>query len=249
MKKCRIYRGSIYLYINNVNGKMYVGQTTDLHKRCLEHARCKDKTCLLDLAIQKYGISNFTIKTLFCFCTTSLKHRTDLLNQKEIYWIKKLRTFVGKYPEIGYNRTIGGGGSCGHRHSWAKIHVNDYGSEKEWRKARYEEGKERRKEYIKKNLEKIQAKRKEYTKRTKNKKKEYDKQYYISVRKQRESTEEYRIKQRERCKKYRDSHKEEIAAKMKIWRANNKDKMTAQNKNYIKTHWKDEEGHWHKIEI
>ena len=249
MKKCRIYKGWIYLYINNVNGKMYVGQTIDLHKRKLEHARCKDKNCLLDKAIQKYGIENFTIKILLCFCTTDCKKRTKLLNEKEVYWIDELHTFVAEYPNIGYNKTKGGGGMYGFRHSWAKIHVNDYDSKEEWYKARYQEGKERRQKYKEENWEKVQEQIKRSTKKRAAKKKLYDKIYNQTVRKERESTEEYKLRRKEINKKYRESHKEEIAAKMKAWRDKNKEKMAAQNKLYIQTHWKDEKGHWHKIEI
>lgn len=97
--------GYIYCITNQINGKQYVGKTTDsIIKRFQEH--CNDSTkkrCnkrpLYD-AMNKYSIENFIIKEL-----ETVDSESDL-NEREIYWIEKLQTF-----KKGYNVTKGGDGS------------------------------------------------------------------------------------------------------------------------------------------
>lgn len=113
----KLYKGWIYVYINNVNGKKYVGQTNDLKRRFREHKRHKDKSSLIGAAIQKYGIANFEIKVLVCFCSTSSDIRDKKLNDLETYWIKELQTYVYDYPDNGYNLTSGGKCGRGFHHS------------------------------------------------------------------------------------------------------------------------------------
>lgn len=94
--------GTIYLIINLINGKKYVGQTIQtLNNRIKQHRNCKKKRGI-DAAIQKYGWENFTVDTIE-ICPR------DLLNEREVFWI----TFHNcKYPD-GYNLTAGGSGSKG----------------------------------------------------------------------------------------------------------------------------------------
>ena len=60
----------IYLIRNNINNKIYIGQSTDIHRRWLEHLRsgqpekyCKkserDSNTPIHKAMQKYGVENF----------------------------------------------------------------------------------------------------------------------------------------------------------------------------------------------
>lgn len=60
------YVGIIYLIVNNINGKKYVGQTTkSLEKRWYDHCYAnKKRKNLLHKAIDKYGKENFTIAQL-----------------------------------------------------------------------------------------------------------------------------------------------------------------------------------------
>lgn len=94
--------GVVYLIINMVNGKKYVGQTTQpLKKRFNQHA--KSKKTHLGNAIRKYGVENFTIEVLEeCYSR-------EQLNEREIFWIAKLNC---KHPN-GYNLTDGGKGLKG----------------------------------------------------------------------------------------------------------------------------------------
>ena len=95
--------GFIYVITNDVNGKQYVGKTTDTLKgRFRDH--CKD--CVLEnyqnrplyYAINKYGKDHFHIALLE-------ECDLELLPQKEQEWITKLDTYNN-----GYNATYGGEG-------------------------------------------------------------------------------------------------------------------------------------------
>lgn len=101
--------GYIYKIVNKINGNAYVGQTIcDIKKRFREHkhASLTESTYLYN-AMRKYGRDNFTIEQI------DTANSIDELNNKEIYWIKKLNT---KTPN-GYNITDGGSGVKGFHHS------------------------------------------------------------------------------------------------------------------------------------
>lgn len=91
--------GVIYLIINLLNGKKYVGQTRqNLSARISNHRLSKIKSGI-DGAIQEYGWENFKVEVLE-------KCPIEKLDEREIYWIAKLNT---KFPN-GYNLTDGGKG-------------------------------------------------------------------------------------------------------------------------------------------
>lgn len=93
----------IYCITNQINGKRYVGKTTQsLEERFREH--CKDsikercnKRPLYD-AMNKYGIENFIIEEL------EQVEDKNILSEREIFWIKELNT----YGSNGYNASKGG---------------------------------------------------------------------------------------------------------------------------------------------
>lgn len=94
----------IYVITNDINGKQYVGKTTDtIEKRFKTHLeeyqkfRCEKRP--LYAAMNKYGIEHFSVQQLEeCDLT--------ILNKREQYWIKQLNTFHN-----GYNATLGGEGT------------------------------------------------------------------------------------------------------------------------------------------
>lgn len=93
----------IYLITNKINGKRYVGQTSKtVEERFRDHIEncytTQNNNRPLYKAIKKYGVSNFMIETLE-ECSSSI------VNEREIYWIKKLGTFSKEY-----NATLGGDG-------------------------------------------------------------------------------------------------------------------------------------------
>ena len=89
--------GVIYLLINRINGKMYVGQTKNLKRRIWQH---KHGNQYIDKAIQHYKWENFTLIILE-ECETK-----EQLNEREIFWI----AFFNCKDPNGYNQTDGGDG-------------------------------------------------------------------------------------------------------------------------------------------
>lgn len=87
----------IYCIKNTINGMMYVGQGKNVEKRMNSSHKGSP---YLERAILKHGKENF-IRYILEYCEKSL------LNEKEIFWIKKLNT---KSPN-GYNLTRGGEGA------------------------------------------------------------------------------------------------------------------------------------------
>lgn len=100
--------GVIYKITNNVNGKIYIGQTRATEpirwQQHIWHANnCpKSDSVLLCYAIKKYGKENFQ-REIIEECNN------DILNEREIYWINY---YNSTDKNIGYNLTIGGEACC-----------------------------------------------------------------------------------------------------------------------------------------
>lgn len=93
--------GKIYKYTNNINGKIYIGQTKqDLEHRHKKHLSQLNNNTYFHRAVKKYGIENFTMELI------EDNIPFNQLNDRERYWIDKLDSFytLGK----GYNLTQGG---------------------------------------------------------------------------------------------------------------------------------------------
>lgn len=91
----------IYKITNQLNGKVYVGQSVDIHRRWNQHKQEGKKLIHkypLYLAMNKYGIENFTFKVIE-------ECSQQELDTREQYWIKELKSLV---TENGYNISIGG---------------------------------------------------------------------------------------------------------------------------------------------
>lgn len=102
--------GFIYKVTNNINGKVYIGKTVEtVEKRWKEHLLMQRRSIAQDRtfykALNKYGISNFSIETL------EEVNDVNLLDEREIYWIQYYHSYVGEKPCRGYNETRGGDGS------------------------------------------------------------------------------------------------------------------------------------------
>ena len=99
----------IYKITNNINGKIYIGQAVNIAARWKEHLYRPFKDTYdeynshLYNSIRLYGIENFSFSVVE-ICAE------EELNEKEIFWID----FYNSYnPSVGYNSTLGGGGTCG----------------------------------------------------------------------------------------------------------------------------------------
>lgn len=92
--------GKIYKIENNINDKIYIGQTIrSLKERLANHKiASKNEDTALYRAFNKYGENNFFI---------TLIEEVDIkkLNEREEYWIK----YYDSYNK-GYNSTLGDGG-------------------------------------------------------------------------------------------------------------------------------------------
>lgn len=92
--------GFIYKITNNINGKAYIGLTTQTIP--IRWAKHKNNANFIDYplyrAMRKYGIENFDIKEIECVDNKKLSER-------EVYWIKYYNTYYD-----GYNATKGGEG-------------------------------------------------------------------------------------------------------------------------------------------
>ena len=51
----------VYCIVNQINGKQYIGSSTNLYRRLLDHLKGRSSNRALQAAIAKYGLSNFKI--------------------------------------------------------------------------------------------------------------------------------------------------------------------------------------------
>ena len=109
----------IYKITNQINQKIYVGQSNDIKRRFAQHKSPYEQNRFAEKplykAFQKYGISNFTFEVVE-------ECKIEDLNEKEAYWIKKLKTLIN---ENGYNITCGGNGVAEENHPKHKLTKQD----------------------------------------------------------------------------------------------------------------------------
>lgn len=98
---------SIYKITNKINGKSYIGQTSQkVEDRWNEHKRGKtSKNSPLKRAIEKYGWDNFTKEVI------DTAETFEEAAEKEIYWIEYYKTCILVHGKnCGYNLSRGGEG-------------------------------------------------------------------------------------------------------------------------------------------
>lgn len=89
----------IYKITNQVNGKVYIGQSVHIRTRWKQHkqnAQDKKQNTQLYSAMREYGVDNFSFEVLE-------ECEKEKLNEREIYWISFYNSF-----QDGYNMTPGG---------------------------------------------------------------------------------------------------------------------------------------------
>ncbi len=93
----------VYAFINNVNGKLYVGSAFNLRKRLLEHVNGVKSNIPLQRAFRKYGLYNFTF-VIYEFYTSTNYKLTDLetayilkMDKSLLYNLKMSATSMAGY--------------------------------------------------------------------------------------------------------------------------------------------------------
>lgn len=107
-KETGMYEGFIYKIYNDVNDKIYIGQTIrTIEERWRGHlinSKEDNPQMAICRAIKKHGVANFHMeKILECICKTK-DELIECLNEKEIYYIEQFNSLTPN----GYNLTIGG---------------------------------------------------------------------------------------------------------------------------------------------
>lgn len=116
-----MYTGIIYKAVSP-SKKAYYGKTArTLDIRIDEHnTKSKiEKNKHFYIAIRKYGITNFNWETVEIIERKTKNELSDVLNEKEKYYIKKEKTYL---RENGYNMTLGGDGAYGLKRTFSEDH-------------------------------------------------------------------------------------------------------------------------------
>ena len=82
-------KGGIYSFLNEVNGKQYIGSAKDLYLRLNEHLSNKKSNRALQSAIVKYGLANFEFGVYEYFSYVNKLTSNKLLTDLETNYIKK----------------------------------------------------------------------------------------------------------------------------------------------------------------
>ena len=107
MKK--LNNAGIYIIINKLNNKKYIGKSVDILSRWKSHCRPSLTETHIDRAITKYGPENFDIDVLEVVDSNN-ENLDFILYQKEIYYVS---LFNAKESDEFYNHSYGGDGFLG----------------------------------------------------------------------------------------------------------------------------------------
>lgn len=96
---------AVYLIINKINGKCYIGESKDYIKRWSDHKAASVKYPI-HYAFDKYGIDNFSFEIIEECSENELK-------EAEVWWIAYFKSLGVEL----YNITNGGDGITGYQHT------------------------------------------------------------------------------------------------------------------------------------
>jgi group I intron endonuclease len=112
-KETKMYEGYIYKIYNNVNNKIYIGQTIrTISERWAQHksaAKTKKDNIALHIAMIKYGIDMFSVECVEKHSFDNIENLYLKLNKREVFYIDMYKS---KAPN-GYNISNGGSGVSG----------------------------------------------------------------------------------------------------------------------------------------
>ena len=134
-KETGMYEGYIYKITNDINDKVYIGQTiTTLKDRWHGHMSSalneKRYTSALYRAMRKYGRNKFHIEEVSCYTEYTKEDLISILNIEEQKYIKKYKSLVS---QNGYNIEKGGinksvPGKIVHKYDLNLNHLSSYES-------------------------------------------------------------------------------------------------------------------------
>ena len=104
-KETDMYEGYIYKIVNDINDKIYIGQTSrTIEERWKEHIKdSKNLNYYLYASIRKHGIKHFKISKIEKYESDDKSKLLDILNEREVFWIDYFDAYHN-----GYNQTLGG---------------------------------------------------------------------------------------------------------------------------------------------
>lgn len=104
-----MYEGYIYKIVNDVNDKVYIGQTTTtIKERWWQHkyaTKNHSSNDILHNAMEKHGFENFNIEIIESIHKNNKEYLKTILDEKEKFYINK---FNSNDRNFGYNITPGG---------------------------------------------------------------------------------------------------------------------------------------------
>lgn len=141
----------IYIWINKINGKLYIGKSKNIYTRIntekwlLTRIDKKSKLVKLENAIKKYGINNFDVRILLII--------SEKLSELE-------QLFISYYDSKtnGYNCTTGGEGVPGKIYTQEEKQKQSKIQKSLWTESRYKEHKFKMKEWFNNQPETIKNK-------------------------------------------------------------------------------------------
>ena len=86
-----IIKKDIYIIKNDINNKVYIGQSLNSENRFKSHCKPNKDNSLIDKAIQKYGKEHFYYEIL--------ESQIENYNEREKYWIE----YYNSKKTNGYN--------------------------------------------------------------------------------------------------------------------------------------------------
>lgn len=112
-KETGMYEGFIYKITNNINGKIYIGQTIrTIQRRWNEHKREAiiqrehSKSKYLYSSMRLHDIKNFSIEEVI---KVSSINKNELIKELDILEQEYIVKYKSLWTENGYNLTVGGG--------------------------------------------------------------------------------------------------------------------------------------------
>lgn len=109
--------GVVYKFTNKINGKVYVGETTNEYARKSCHKSNHMPNSRFGKALTKYGYENFDYEILFSGEFDTIEEAKTVLEDRER---QAILDHMSWDPNYGYNKSMGVTNTGVHNSSWNK---------------------------------------------------------------------------------------------------------------------------------